>query len=225
MQPDKQQPFYLTEPGGVDRTGDALLPCPWCGHVGLMFEEGSTFRWRVASCERCGVTTGEERIQTMGDGTREEWEADCRKRMIAAWNRRAAPPQAQEHQAEPLAPTVPDGWVIVPREPTREMIAAYLKANDAYWVRTDETPLPLAKWRAGTPAEATAEGYTAMIAAAPPTGNGVQPDAWLHTVKQHGGDGTEDLALSFNRDSFPLQGVEHGMFYSVACAPLYRREQ
>lgn len=68
-----------------------LLPCPWCGHVGLDFSEGSTFRWRIAECANCGASTGEERIQTLGEGTREEWEANVRERLIAAWNRRAPP--------------------------------------------------------------------------------------------------------------------------------------
>lgn len=57
----------------------AALPCPFCAHVGLDFsEEGSTYRWAVASCAGCGATTGEVRKH---DG----WRAEA----IAAWNRRA----------------------------------------------------------------------------------------------------------------------------------------
>lgn len=55
------------------------LPCPFCGHVGLDFnEEGSTFRWAEASCAGCGASTGEVRKH---DG----WRDDA----IAAWNCRA----------------------------------------------------------------------------------------------------------------------------------------
>lgn len=32
-----------------------IKPCPFCGHVGLEFSEGSTFRWIVASCGGCGA--------------------------------------------------------------------------------------------------------------------------------------------------------------------------
>jgi hypothetical protein len=68
--------------------GGEALPCPFCGHVGLDFSVGSTFRWRVAECSGCGATTGEERIKTLGDGDPEAWEANCRERLIEAWNRR-----------------------------------------------------------------------------------------------------------------------------------------
>jgi len=29
---------------------DAVKPCPFCGHVGLDFREGTTFRWLSAEC-------------------------------------------------------------------------------------------------------------------------------------------------------------------------------
>lgn len=48
-----------------------------------------------------------------------------------------------------------------------------------------------------------------------------EPVAWLHTVKQQGGDETEDHALSFSPNNFPLQGTAPGMFYSISHAPLY----
>lgn len=68
---------------------------------------------------------------------------------------------------EAAAPSPHPGWKLVPIEPTLEMIAAYLTANDSYWKRTDELPTPPNKWRTGTPAEATAAGYRAMLAASP----------------------------------------------------------
>ena len=75
----------------------------------------------------------------------------------------AAPPAAPA----PAAP-LPDGMVMVPREPTPEMIAAYLAANTQYWAEVDALPrTPVTKWRQGTPSDATRESYRAMIAASP----------------------------------------------------------
>ena len=69
--------------------------------------------------------------------------------------------------AAPQAVPVPANMALVPLEPTPEMVAAYLAANHTYWKEMDEGPAPLNKWRNGTPAEATAESYRAMLAAAP----------------------------------------------------------
>lgn len=64
------------------------LPCPFCGHVGVDIVETSTFRWRAAQCRACGVIGPEVRIKTVGDGTKEEWEARAAERAIEEWNRR-----------------------------------------------------------------------------------------------------------------------------------------
>lgn len=64
-------------------------------------------------------------------------------------------------------PAAPEGWKLVPIEATPEMVQAYLRANDAYWHRTDALPDKLGVWRQGTPTEATAESYRAMLAVAP----------------------------------------------------------
>ena len=50
---------------------------------------------------------------------------------------------------------------------TPAMVDAYLRANDAYWKRTDQLPNPPDKWRTGTPKEATAEGLRAALAVMP----------------------------------------------------------
>lgn len=47
---------------------------------------------------------------------------------------------------------------------TNEMVEAYLKANDAYWKRTDELPQHPAKWRNGNPKDATRESLRAALA-------------------------------------------------------------
>lgn len=87
-----------------------LLPCPFCGHVGVTMTEGSTFRWRILECAGCGATTGEVRHNTVADDQVAAEEA-TRAEAIAAWNTRAAP-------------SPPDGWKLVPIEPTAEMIEA-----------------------------------------------------------------------------------------------------
>lgn len=51
---------------------------------------------------------------------------------------------------------------------TDEMIAAYLVANNDYWNRTDELPKHPAKWRTGTPSEATRVSLEAALKVAHP---------------------------------------------------------
>lgn len=62
---------------------------------------------------------------------------------------------------------VPEGWVAVPVIATEEMVSAYLHANRNYWTEHDKQQRQPDKWRNGTPQEATAESYVAMISAAP----------------------------------------------------------
>ncbi len=85
------------------------------------------------------------------------------------------------------APVAPAGWTLVPVEPTPAMVSAYLAGNAAYWKAVDDGPKHPAKWRNGTPAEATAEGYRAMLAAAPaataPVAQG-EPVALLWRVRR-----------------------------------------
>lgn len=63
------------------------LPCPFCGETSGAVAQTSTFRWRAWICG-CGVVGPEIRIQTMGDGTPEEWEAAASIHAIEAWNTR-----------------------------------------------------------------------------------------------------------------------------------------
>jgi len=72
----------------------------------------------------------------------------------------------QGEQSQATTP-VPEGYALVPIEPTEAMVDAYLAANTAYWLRTDELPkTDPSRWRQGTPSDATAESYRAMINAA-----------------------------------------------------------
>lgn len=64
------------------------LPCPFCGGRDVSTHEGSTFRWMYAGCDNCGAQAGEVRMQTLGDGAKEEWVRDARQRAIEEWNKR-----------------------------------------------------------------------------------------------------------------------------------------
>ena len=65
------------------------LPCPFCGHVGVTHNEGSTFRWLTTECNGCGAQCGEERIDTLSadQGAAIEQAAEA---AIKTWNTRAA---------------------------------------------------------------------------------------------------------------------------------------
>ena len=79
---------------------ETVRPCPWCGGTSVSVEEGSTFRWRILSCDNCGANTGEHRIQTMGSGGKEQWEAKCRAEMLEVWNKRHSPEPAAQQWAD-----------------------------------------------------------------------------------------------------------------------------
>ena len=59
-----------------------IEPCPFCGHIGLDFSDGSTYRWGEASCSGCGATCGEVRRKYPDKG---EWHQEA----IKEWNTRA----------------------------------------------------------------------------------------------------------------------------------------
>ena len=74
------------------------LPCPFCGHVGVTHTEGSTFRWLVTECDKCGAQCEEERINTLSKD-RGAAISQAKKAAIQTWNTRVA----LEQQAEPGA--------------------------------------------------------------------------------------------------------------------------
>jgi hypothetical protein len=90
------------------------------------------------------------------------------------------------YAAPAQAAAVPEGWKLVPVEPTQEMVSAYLQANDTYWKRTDELPSKNAsRWREGKPNEATAESYKAMIIAAPMAQAAAVPEAVVRDAARY----------------------------------------
>lgn len=106
-----------------------------------------------------GLAWYRDRYPEAVDGSDDEAEAEHAAAITAADTAMAQP--------VPVQAVAPEGWVLVPKEPTPEMVAAYLAANHTYWKEMDEGPAPIGKYRNGTPAEATAESYSAMLAAAP----------------------------------------------------------
>lgn len=65
-----------------------IKPCPFCGVTDVEVSEGTSFRWRRAVCRHCGAQAGEVRVQTLGGGTREEWEQQAERDAIEEWNKR-----------------------------------------------------------------------------------------------------------------------------------------
>jgi hypothetical protein len=55
-------------------------------------EQTSSFRWRSLLCENCGAHGPEVRCKSFGEGSRREWEEECRARCIEAWNKMIAAP-------------------------------------------------------------------------------------------------------------------------------------
>ena len=63
------------------------LPCPFCGDINGEVQQTSTFRWRAWVCG-CGVVGPDVRIQTLGEGTKEQWEEAAALEAVKAWNTR-----------------------------------------------------------------------------------------------------------------------------------------
>lgn len=94
---------------------------------------------------------------------------------------------------EPAA--APDGWQLVPVEPTPGMVAAYLGSNRDYWQIVDEKPTVLGKWRNGTPEEAVAFAYASMLAAAPrPPEPAAHPSTPIDALLQQYADECSDFS-------------------------------
>ena len=142
-----------------------LLPCPFCGgEAGLR----NTLAERKASsptsayvmCKSCLASTSSFEGST------------CVSKAISAWNRRTPP-------------AVPEGWVLVPKEPTPEMLFA-ATSPESYWIGHPEAPPEsIERWRQ-CHREDAARKYRSMISAAPAapadrlrrTPPAAVPDAW-----------------------------------------------
>ena len=89
-----------TNTGGPGTAEGRHKPCPFCGESDVGVKDGDTFRWRHAECDHCGARGPEVRVQTLGDGTAKEWEANAQVRAVEAWNNRPEPPKDAECSPE-----------------------------------------------------------------------------------------------------------------------------
>lgn len=103
-----------------------LLPCPFCGSPAEHYPDGDMEGYIIM----CGNKNGDCNLQTFGFTTPEE--------AGKAWNTRAAIPQTGNFRENPISstnnfrkiadtstnsPVIPDGYALVPVEPTRQMMA------------------------------------------------------------------------------------------------------
>lgn len=137
------EPLYLAPPAPVsvpDENG--LLPCPCCGGRAEFDYDDDNLNW--ISCNVCGISTD----------TAYHTDVDARDRLRDVWNLRAAMLQG----AAGNSPAIPDGWVLVPVEPTAEMISSGIAAHyERSQIQIHDRPAP-------GPMECA---YVAMLAAAP----------------------------------------------------------
>ena len=90
-----------------------LLPCPFCGGEALPTAH-LTYNWFAPVCGRCNARGPSVKIERDSDPQ------EMRNLMNQAdenWNRRASPASA------------PEGWKLVPVEPTEEMVNAFKSAD------------------------------------------------------------------------------------------------
>ncbi|MGV3986226.1 Lar family restriction alleviation protein [Citrobacter portucalensis] len=114
---------------GAKLDENGLLPCPLCGGGAEFDYDDDNLNW--ISCSVCGISTD----------TVYHTDIDARDKLREVWNSRASMLQAGN------SPVTPDGWQLVPKEPTEAM-------NKAGWAAINEH-------------DAINPTYRAMLAAAP----------------------------------------------------------
>jgi hypothetical protein len=70
-------------------------PCPFCGGTKMRTYPGSTFRWRYAGCDGCGVQCGEVRIDTISIPRAQAIE-QAQKELLEVWNQRPSRDEAEQ---------------------------------------------------------------------------------------------------------------------------------
>lgn len=142
----------MTTPTIEARVQDALAPCPFCGEVPppgcFIMDTAQGNKWGYVQCG-CGVKGPEVRTEYNPSP-----DAPWHSRAAKEWNRRN--PAFRSLAAS--ATQVPQGWKLVPVEPTEEMLVHGQEA----W---------LAMWRSKPSIEDCKEAentYKAMLSASPP---------------------------------------------------------
>lgn len=110
---------------------DRLKPCPFYGGEAAFDHDDNGWNW--IECLACGTSTN-ARVSAMDD---------CKPPLLEQWNKRV-PSEVQP------APSVPDGWRLVPIVSTHEMKEAGACAGAVYYAIAKDV-------------------WTAMLAAAPET--------------------------------------------------------
>ncbi|EAO5735277.1 hypothetical protein F2U26_11940 [Salmonella enterica] len=112
-----------------------MLPCPFCGSPAEHYPDGDMEGYIIM----CGNKNGDCNLQAFGFATPEEAEK--------AWNTRAAMLQSKYRDlSQPVDPQISEyekimqraGWVMVPVEPTDEMIEAAMNCEDVLF-NSDES--------------------------------------------------------------------------------------
>lgn len=111
-----------------------LLPCPFCGGEpeedgGMFFEfYGHERQDYSIACKKCRAEVRCDVGEHEGADAPCSCHHDTRKICAEKWNRRAAMLQG----ADGNSPVIPDGWVLVPIDPTPDMREAYHQAQAEY---------------------------------------------------------------------------------------------
>lgn len=135
-----------------------LLPCPFCGGAARIAFEEYDFNGAQIECKECHASGGHHSDDKHGDAA-----AD-------SWNRRAA--------IEANTPAVPDGWKLVPVEPTDAMLEAARTCHKGRMYPQDDKHGPAAMRR---------REFVSMLAAAP------QPQPVAQPVQDQPSDMLEGL--------------------------------
>jgi len=117
-----------------------LAPCPFCGGEAKLTASDVVGYIIICDNHDCISAT--------------DWFGSS-EQAAAAWNRRASPPAA-----------VPDGWVMVPKEPTPEMLDAATPPASEWIGHPEARPESIERWRRSH-REAAGDRYRVMISAAP----------------------------------------------------------
>ena len=141
-----------------------LLPCPFCGGEALPTAH-LTYNWFAPVCGRCNARGPSVKIERDSDPQ------EMRNLMNQAdenWNHRASPA------------SVPEGWKLVPVEPTEEMVNAF-KSADLTELRRYGVTISRLLVR-------FTQNYRAMLAAAPnpPVSEGRKDAELLDYIQNHG---------------------------------------